>query len=49
MLQRVGRTVEEAEPHPITHRKLQLTVMVVVAALDILLGLEKTLLNLHQV
>jgi hypothetical protein len=39
--------VQEAQPHPIAHRKLRLTVMGVELFLGHLLGLEKTLTHLR--
>lgn len=34
--------------HPITHRKLKLTMEAVIVVLSVLLGLEKTLINVHE-
>ena len=34
--------------HPITHRKLKLTMEDVIVVLSILHGLEKTLINVHE-
>lgn len=47
-LERVCRSMEETEPHPIPHRKLELVMVGVVVALGVLLNLEKTLANLHE-
>jgi hypothetical protein len=43
--QRACRAVEEVEPHPVPHRELQLSVVVVVVALRMLLEPEKPLTN----
>ena len=45
--QRVCRTVKDTEPHPIAHHELQVPMGVIVVALGELLGLKKTLANLH--
>lgn len=38
----------EMDPQPITHHEVKFTMADVVVALSILLGLEKTLVNLHE-
>ena len=40
--------MKNAEPHPITHRKLQGAMVAVVVALSILLGLEKAFAHLSH-
>jgi len=47
-LQRVGRPVWQAEPDPITHRKLQLAAVNVVVVLGVLTSLEKTLADVDE-
>ena len=48
VLQRVGRPVEEAKPDPISDRKLQLAVVLVLVVLSVLLSLEKTLTDVGE-
>ena len=40
--------MEKTQPHPITHRELCLTMMIVVVVLGQLLGLKETLTNLSK-
>ena len=45
-LKRSRWLVKKTEPHPVTHRKLQLAMVVVIVALGILLRLVETLAHL---
>ena len=47
-IQRVGRPVEQAEPNPIAHRKLQLAVVDIVVVLGVLTGLEEMLSDVGE-
>jgi hypothetical protein len=44
----VCQAMEKAEPHPTTHREIELTMLVVVVTFGVLLNLEKMPTNLHE-
>jgi hypothetical protein len=44
----VRGAVKETETDPITHRKLQLTVVIIIVAFGVLFNVEKTLADLRK-